>query len=78
MLKYKYGVKLNKYKFFLTRSKINPLQLNMSIDNEQIRRIQHSFTYCGSNVTEDGRGKTNVPCTGQHRRNKLYKIRATR
>jgi hypothetical protein len=42
-------------------SKSNQVQLNINIDNEQIRQV-HQFTYLGSIITEDGRSKTNIIC----------------
>jgi len=42
-------------------SKANLIRLKINIDNEQIKQVQQ-FTYLGSNITEDGRSKTNIIC----------------
>ncbi|CAI6343800.1 unnamed protein product [Macrosiphum euphorbiae] len=62
ILKNKYGMKLNKKKTkIMVCSKTNPVRLNINIGNEQIKQVQQ-FTYLGSNITEDGRSKTNIIC----------------
>lgn len=45
----------------MTCSKVNPVRLNIHINNEQIKQVQR-FTYLLSNKTEDGRSKTNIIC----------------
>lgn len=55
-------MRLNKNKIIVMEcSKTNPIQLNISIDNVHIRQVQQ-FTYSGSNITEDGRRKTDIIC----------------
>jgi hypothetical protein len=55
-------MQLNKKKTkVMVCSKSNSVQLNINIDNEQIRQV-HQFTYLGSIITDNGRSKTNIIC----------------
>jgi len=56
----KYGMRSNRKKTkVMVRSKINPIQLNIIIDDARIEQVHH-FNYLGSKITEDGRCKDEI------------------